>query len=187
MNKIRAFIAIPLPGSVQALLGDISQEWSRQIPERSVRWVKPHLMHVTLRFLGDTGIETIPSLASTMDRITAQQESFALRLDHPGCFPNTKWPRVVWVGLKGQLDAARLLKQEIDGALVPLGWELDDRAFRPHLTVGRVKDSGKVKGFNWEADIKSLPVPVNAIHLIESKLQRTGPIYTVRHQSYLRD
>lgn len=187
MRTIRAFIAIPLSTEVKALLDAVCQAWSEQIPERSVRWVKPHLMHITLRFLGDTEATSLPIVAATLDRIAARNDAFSLRLDRPGCFPNNKRPRVIWVGLQGQLETARALKQEIDEALVPLGWEQEDQSFRPHLTVGRVKDSRKVRGFRWEGNVEPLPVSVQAIHLIESVLHPTGPIYTVRHKSVLRN
>jgi 2'-5' RNA ligase len=186
MSTIRAFIAIPLPAEVQVLLGEICRTWSEQIPERSVRWVKSHLMHITLRFLGDTGVSSLPTLAKLLDGVTIHHKTFALCLDRPGCFPNENRPRVIWVGLGGQLDAARALKQNIDEALVPLGWEREKRSFQPHLTVGRVKDSGSVRGLRWEADIEPLAIPVNEVHLIESELQRTGPVYTLRHTSNLR-
>jgi 2'-5' RNA ligase len=186
MRTIRAFIAIPLSTEVQALLGAVSQTWSEQVPERSVRWVKPHLIHITLRSLGDTEVASLPTLADALDGIAARNDAFTLRLDRPGCFPNNKRPRVIWVGLQGQLDAARALKQEIDEALVPLGWERENRSFRPHLTIGRVKDSRKVKGFRWEANVEPLPVPVQVIHLIESVLHPAGPVYTVRHAAILR-
>ena len=185
MRTVRAFIAIPLTTRVQTLLGSVSQTWSEQIPERSVRWVKPHLMHITLRFLGDTKVASLTTVADALDRIAVRKDAFTLRLDGPGCFPNNKRPRVIWVGLQGQLDAARALKQEIDEALVPLGWEQENRSFQPHLTIGRVKDSRKVRGFRWEADVEPLPVPVQALHLIESELLPTGPIYTVRHKAIL--
>ena len=186
MGVIRAFIAIPLPTEVQDFLGILCQIWSKQIPEKSVRWVKPELMHITLRFLGNCEAGTLPALADVLDEIAAQEDAFTLKLDKPGCFPNNKRPRVIWVGLQGQLDGARALKQAVDDALVPLGWEQEGRSFRPHLTVGRLKDSRKVKGFQWKANQKPLPVPVKAIYLIESELHHTGPVYTVRHKSFLR-
>jgi len=187
MRVIRAFIAIPLSTEVQALLGVVCQTWSEQVPERSVRWVKPHLMHITLRFLGNTEVASLPTIADALDGIAARNNAFTLRLDRPGCFPNNKRPRVIWVGLQDHLETARALKQEIDEALVPLGWEQEDQSFRPHLTIGRVKDSRQVRGFRWEADVEPLPVPVQAIHLIESALHSTGPVYTVRHKTVLHN
>ncbi len=185
MDKIRAFIAIPLPVAVQTELGRVSQSWADQIPQKAVRWVKPQLMHITLRFLGKMDPRSIPTLAQALDTVTARHQSFTLNLAAPGCFPNSKRPRVIWVGLEGQLEEVAVLKKDIDDVLVPLGWEIDGRSFRPHLTLGRVKESRKVQGFRWEADIEPLSLPAPAIHLIESKLQPSGPIYTIRHTSTL--
>lgn len=186
MAVIRAFIAIPLPDEVQTAVERLSLAWSAKIPPHSVRWVKPHLMHITLRFLGDTEVTSLPATAAAMDETTAGLAPFVLRLDHPGCFPNEKRPRVIWIGLQGDLQAARTLKKAVDRALVPLGWEEEERSFQPHLTIGRVKDSRVLRGFQWEADVEPLAIAVQTIHLVESELLRTGPVYTVRHKSHLQ-
>lgn len=185
MKKIRAFIAIPLSSNVQSYLGNLTHSWSEKVPKHCVRWVKPHLMHITLRFLGNIDVDSLMALAHGLDKIAAGNEAFALHLDRIGCFPNDKQPRVIWVGLGGQVNAANEVKQEIDQALVSLGWEEDGRPFRPHLTLGRVKDSRKFRGLQWAADVEPLAVPVKAIYLIESTLHQSGPIYTVRHKSKL--
>lgn len=183
MKKTRAFIAIPLSPSVQTYLGRLTQRWAEKVPEGSVRWVKPQLMHITLRFLGNVEIDSLLGAADILDEIAARNKAFTLQLDGVGCFPNIKRPRIVWVGLQGQLNAAISVKKDIDQALVSLGWEQDGRPFRPHLTLGRVKDSSKVRGFQWAADVAPLAIPVKAIHLIESTLLQDGPVYTIRHTS----
>jgi len=187
MNTIRTFIAIPLPTEVKAVLSELVQVLAVQVPDRSIRWVKPQLMHITLRFLGDTVASSLPILGDTLDNLAAQHDAFKLRLDQLGCFPNKKRPRVIWIGLSGQLDAARALKQDIDNSLLPLGWESEKRSFNPHLTLGRVKDRRQLRDVKWEADVEQVIVPARTIQLIESELLSSGPIYTVRHKSNLRD
>jgi 2'-5' RNA ligase len=91
----------------------------------------------------------------------------------------------LWAGVAGQVGAAGQLKADIDMALIPLGWEAENRPFRPHLTVGRVKDSRKVASRQWPENVRPLAIPVKAIHLVESELTPDGPIYTVRHSSPL--
>ena len=185
MSIIRAFVAIQLPPNVLNSLAQINKELAVQIPQNSVRWVKPHLIHLTLRFLGDTAESTLPSLFNALDETVAQHNAFSLNLDQLGCFPNCKRPRVIWVGLQGQLDALNTLKREIDEALQRLGWDQEDKAFRPHLTLGRVKDSGNLQDSNWEAQIDQQQMLVSAVYLIESKLTSNGPIYTTRHTTHL--
>lgn len=182
---IRAFIAISLPDEVRAALGQSSAVLAEQMPPRSVRWVKPDLLHVTLRFLGDTAVSQLPLIVSELDRIAGQHSSIRLQVDGLGCFPNRKRPRVIWAGLRGDVVAVNALKQDIDAVLEPMGWEREARPFRPHLTLGRVKDGRKLLGVSWGTEVEKMVVPVTAVHLIESQLRPSGPVYTVRHTSYL--
>ena len=115
-----------------------------------------------------------------------QHTAFTLNLDQLGCFPNCKRPRVIWVGLQGQLAALGALKRDLNEALQPLGWEQEDKPYRPHLTLGRVKDGGNLRDSNWAVKIDKQQMPVRTIHLIESKLTSSGPIYTIHHTTPLR-
>lgn len=190
MDTIRAFIAIELPPAVKTELGRVAEGLGAGLPRGAVRWVRPAQMHLTLRFLGDTPAERLPDVGRALDAAAATQSPFALRLDGVGCFPNRRAPRVVWVGLAapdgGESAPLLALKAALDGALTPLGWPPEDRPFRAHLTLGRVKDEGAVRGVEWAADVPPLAVPVAALHLIESDLRPDGPIYTVRRTSHLR-
>jgi 2'-5' RNA ligase len=69
--------------------------------------------------------------------------------------------------------------------LQPLGWEPEDRPFRAHLTVGRVKRKHRQIALPWGKGVLPRPVPVDAVHLMESRLRPGGPIYTVLHSSKL--
>jgi 2'-5' RNA ligase len=184
-KQVRMFIAIPLPAEVRSALGQVSTVLAAQAPTRAVRWVKPELMHVTLRFLGDTAVSLIPTIAAELDRVCAQQQAFNLAVGGLGCFPNRHRPRVIWAGLQGDVAQAGALAVTVNNVVVPLGWEVEKRPFRPHLTLGRVNDSRKVQGIDWEMAIEEMVVRVTAVHLIESQLQPSGPVYTVRHTSYL--
>ena len=185
MSTLRAFIAVELPGPVKDALGEVIRELAGRVPRGAVRWVRPEQMHLTLRFLGDTAIDQLPAIHSVMDDIVRGNPPFALRLATVGCFPNPRRPRVIWIGLAG--DDARLhtLKAALDERLAPLGWPPEGKPFRAHLTLGRVKDEREVQGVEWAADVPSLDMPVTAIHLIESQLRPSGPIYTTRHTARL--
>ncbi|MBK7219158.1 MAG: RNA 2',3'-cyclic phosphodiesterase [Candidatus Promineofilum sp.] len=110
---------------------------------------------------------------------------FTLRLSDVGCFPNARRPRVVWVGLGGEEAKLTALVAALEAALRPLGWPPEDKPFRAHLTLGRVKDERAAQGVDWSAAVPALDVPVTALHLIESQLRPEGPVYTVRHTSVL--
>ena len=185
VKKIRAFIAIELPAAARLALAQASQQLARQLPAGSVRWVKPERMHLTLRFLGDTAVTQLPALAAQLDELAARHAPFNLRLDKLGCFPHCKRPRVIWAGLTGNVAALSTLKQDLDARLVSLGWEEEERPFQAHLTLGRVKNSRAVSQVKWGIEMEKAEMGVTAVHLIESQLQRSGPIYTIRHTSHL--
>jgi RNA 2',3'-cyclic 3'-phosphodiesterase len=189
MNTIRAFIALHLPPAVKQELGRISGELASRVPPGAVRWVRPEQMHLTVRFLGDTPVERLADIQAAMDATAGQYEPFDVGLDAVGCFPNCKRPRVVWVGLVDDWnkESPQLLslKKSLDMSLVPLGWEPETKPFRAHLTLGRVKDEHAVRESDWTVGVAPLTVAVNAIHLIESELRPTGPVYTIRHRSDL--
>lgn len=178
-------MAIALPDEVRAALGQVSETLAGQMPPRAVRWVKPDLMHVTLRFLGDTAVTQLPTIASELDRITARHAPLQLQVAGLGCFPNRKRPRVIWAGLQGEVTAVQSLTRDIDAILEPLGWARETRPFQPHLTLGRVKDSRKLQGVEWGAEVEEMGVPVTAVHFIESRLTPQGPVYSIYHTSSL--
>lgn len=185
MSTIRAFIAIPLPNSVKDALIEVSRTLSGRFPAGAVRWVRPEQMHLTLVFLGETAVDKLPAIHKAMDIVAIGHAPFAMSLDEIGCFPNARRPRVIWVGLAGEEVRLAMLKSALDAGLAPLGWLPEDKPFRAHLTLGRVKDDRGVQGVEWSVDVPRLSVPVTALHLIESDLRPNGPIYTMRHSSSL--
>jgi 2'-5' RNA ligase len=184
MKTIRAFIAVSLSTEAKQEVGRIVSVLAGRVPDRSVRWVKPGLLHVTLRFLGETAVSKLPAISKVMDTAAQAQVPLTLQLSGTGCFPNVNRPRVIWIGLAGQLTPLNDFKRDLDVGLETLGWAVEKRPFRPHLTVGRVKDAGKLRGVSLETDVREETVPVTAVHLIESQLTQKGPIYTKRHSAY---
>ncbi len=189
-ETIRAFIAVALPTAVQVELSRVNDVLAGQVPPRSVRWVPPHLMHLTLRFLGDAAVATLPTLATALDGIAAHHAPFTLALSELGCFPNRQRPRVIWAGLTGDVAAAQALQADIERAVQGLGWAAEQKPFRAHLTLGRVQDGRPQDGrslrdISWGTEVRKLAVPVTAVHLIESQLRPSGPLYTTRHTSQL--
>ena len=185
MITLRAFIAIDLPPAVKAALADVAATLDGRVPRGTVRWVRPEQMHLTLRFLGDTPADQLPALAAALDTLAAGRAPFILHLTEVGCFPNMRRPRVVWVGLGGAEEKLAALVGGLEAALRPLGWPPEDKPFRAHLTLGRVRDERAAQGVDWSAAVPPLRVPVAAVHLIESQLRPEGPLYTVRHSSTL--
>lgn len=183
MSTIRTFIAIHLPPDVKTALSDVAHRLDSRIPRGAIRWVRPEQMHLTLHFLGDTDTDKLPDIQAAMNAVAAVNAPFEMRLGGIGCFPNAQRPRVIWVGLAGEETRLLALKKALDEALTPLGWSPENKPFRAHLTLGRVKDERSVVGTDWTAGVRPLALTVSALHLIESELRPDGPVYRERHVS----
>lgn len=183
MEPIRAFIAIELPNHVK---DELSLIIKRLKPghEIAVKWVDSNAIHLTLKFLGNVYPERIVDITRAVERVTGRSRPFTLELDKLGAFPNLKSPRVAWVGVGGDVPRVIKLQQEIDRALISLGFTPEKRSFSPHLTLGRVRE----KSTHAERDhlgrtITSLEVSekhtftVERVSLMKSTLTRNGAIY----------
>lgn len=183
---MRLFIAIELPEPLAAALHTYSLALAQQVPPRVVKWVDAHNMHLTLVFLGETPPDKVRLVQAVLNVAAAAHPPFSLQPTHLGCFPSQARPRTIWAGLGGEVQVAQSLKKSLDAGLEPLGWQPEKRPFAPHLTLGRVKDERGRVSLPWGETIPADPFRVTAIHLIESQLQPTGPLYTIRHTSPLR-
>jgi 2'-5' RNA ligase len=142
-------------------------------------------MHLTLRFLGNTPASKLDDLGSALDRLAAQHAPFNLLLGALGCFPNERRPRVIWVGLQGQLQPLQTLRSALEDILQPLGWDPEDKPFHPHLTLGRVKDKSAAVDLPWGQGVAPAEIRVRELLLYESQLRPQGPRYIVQHSSPL--
>ena len=187
MQSLRCFIAIELSTPICEALAEVGQFASELLPPGAVRWVKPASIHLTLRFLGDTDPAILPQIGDSLDQIALQFRQFELNLGRLGCFPNVRKPRVIWIGLEGDVDYLEKLQRAVEKGLEPLGWQPERRPYHPHLTIGRVKDSKRVveARLPWGECRSTNSFTVAEISLIESDLRPTGAVYTARQRSSL--
>jgi 2'-5' RNA ligase len=133
----RTFVAIALPPPLTRKLADLRHKLPVG-PARSVRWIPPDGIHLTLRFLGDIEPTRVSGVVERLKAAASQSGRFSLEPSSPGAFPPSGPPRIFWVGLAGELQRLNLLQGRIEGGLSTIGFEPDRRPFHPHLTVGRI-------------------------------------------------
>ncbi len=183
-DTLRTFIALPLPPewtqALESVIGNLQDATSR-----GVRWVRPSGIHLTLKFLGSTDAGLVPSILSGLDQALSGAQSPQLALSRLGTFPNSGNPRVLWAGVTGELDILEGLHRRVETLMVGLGWAAERRPFRPHLTVGRVRDhaSGadrrRIATAITDCSIPRLPTwRPNVVRLYQSELTPRGAIYS---------
>src|SRR5690606_3531169 len=130
-NRLRTFVAIELPPSVQETLRavqvQVQEQLARHNAARVIRWTPVEKVHLTLRFLGDTSTEQSARLAAELRKAAAGWQAFSLQVDKLGCFPNFRQPSVVWVGVQGQLAALAQVQAEIEAMVQRLGFAAEER------------------------------------------------------------
>ena len=133
---MRTFVAIPLPEECRLMLDRLQQ--ILRVYQADVRWVEIPSIHLTLKFLGEVDPAIIPALTESLDRASRSERAFRLRVQGLGCFPNQRNPRVIWCGTEGDVGSLTRLQQIVETTCGKFGFGPEDRAFHPHLTLGRV-------------------------------------------------
>jgi RNA 2',3'-cyclic 3'-phosphodiesterase len=190
---VRAFIAVNLPAEVRKQIQRLQAELQAAAGGAAVQWTKPEQIHLTLRFLGNVPAESIPRIRQALEDTVRGVPPFAVAAEGLGCFPHARQPRIIWVGLSGAMECLQDLQARVETETVPWG-EQEDRAFHPHLTIGRVKSmnikaasqltrawpSGTNRCLgNWQVDrvdlMQSILAPTGAQYACLASLPLSGP------------
>lgn len=156
-------------------------------------WVDEAGVHLTLKFLGEQPDDVVTGLRATTDAVSARHRAFTMRVGQIGAFPNFRRARVVWMGVE-QEPRLELLHHDVEVACEALGFEVEGRAFRPHLTLARVKDRARpdedalrrLARASRQIDFEE-EVPVRSIDLMRSHTGGGGSRYELLHASPLRE
>ncbi|MCK5237712.1 MAG: RNA 2',3'-cyclic phosphodiesterase [Deltaproteobacteria bacterium] len=182
-GKIRAFIAIELPAAIKDALSSAQELLRSELTGHTgLSWTKIETIHLTLQFLGDIDQGKTDDIADVLDDVAKQVHPFTLGTTEIGAFPSLKRPRVIWAGLNTSNELAEL-KDLIDDGLVKLGFEKEERSFKPHLTICRVKALSSrraaAKAIQSGLKLEKNEFKVNEFSLFRSILKKGGAEHLV--------
>lgn len=187
-NPLRAFVAIEIGEDVRRALGDL-QERARRSGAR-VGWVAPQNIHLTVLFLGDIFPPQARGLAGALDEMAASLPSFECEAAGTGFFGSARSPRVLWAGVRGAEAELADVHARSRVAASRLGIRTEDRAFAPHLTLGRVRSGQRVGELTsaWASATNTRfgLVRVERLLLMQSHLEHQGVRYSILHASALK-
>ena len=180
MDVVRTFVAVLIDQDQRARVAHVQDRAKKLAPD--VKWVAPENFHVTLKFLGSVREDTLPSVYASVDEAVRGFGEFEVSLSGIGAFPDARRARVVWVGIGSGRDRLQQLATRVEKSLTDLGFEKDDKGFRAHITIGRVKTSrfldDLARGIT-EIDAHDMGTQkVTSVAVMRSDLRREGPVYT---------
>ncbi|MEA3487531.1 MAG: RNA 2',3'-cyclic phosphodiesterase [Thermodesulfobacteriota bacterium] len=180
-KSVRTFLAIDLPPGIKYLIEGIKEKLTPAL--KGIRWIRPEAMHLTLKFFGDVSQDDVVHISEVVERNVRDIAPMVLNVDSPGGFPSLENPRVLWLGIGGDVQRLEVLQAAIERDLEECGFPGEKRSFKPHLTLGRARSHVRIIS-GAEAligGIKKLGVfrfDVRELILFESELKPGGAIYT---------
>jgi 2'-5' RNA ligase len=177
---VRLFIALYTPRHVRTEAG--AARTTLAASGADVRWEPDEKLHCTLKFLGETDPSNVGLVVSTIESIAATVAPFEVQYRGLGCFPDSRNPRIIWLGMENADGKLTILHDTIEESLASTGVQRDDRPFHPHLTLGRVRSRHRIGDLLRMMETLTFiaePATLQEVHLMKSELKPAGSVYTI--------
>jgi 2'-5' RNA ligase len=183
---VRAFIAVDLDPGLKTTIQDLIRKL--EASRADVRWTRPGGFHLTLKFLGEVDDGQAVRVKKILEDIAGRHKAFSLRLEGTGAFPGERNPRVLWVGVAADPELAAI-QDDLERELELESFAREERAFKPHLTLGRVKSRDRLEKATLELERHRQDnfggMTVRKLALFESRLRPEGAEYSIVHEAEL--
>jgi 2'-5' RNA ligase len=181
-QTIRTFIALEIGEEIKAEIAQI-QDKIKEANCVSGKWVLKDNMHLTLKFIGDTELKTVQKIKEELNRCLKDEKSIKCNVSSVGVFPDDRFARVIWVGIKNGDMQIIDLAEKLENRLCKLGFKKEKKDFKTHITICRPKqilDRNLLKASLEEinGNFKPKEFTADKITFFESKLTPQGPIYS---------
>lgn len=179
---MRLFIAIPLPKTAEIETATVLDRLHRL--DWPVRWVRSEGLHLTLKFFGETTGDRVDAIVEMMNYSARGMRPVAMSLHGAAVFPSVERPKVINLGVDAEGDL-ELLQDRLERGSERLAFQPEGRLFKPHITLGRVREGQRLPA-GWQTELEKIPpgqpfLGDRAV-LFESHLGPDGPTYAVRHE-----
>jgi len=184
---VRTFIAVDFPPNMLKKIGEITTFFKTLTPEKGLKWVETGNLHLTIKFLGEIEENKTDQVKLTLAQALKDQNCFDIEIAGLGMYPNKRAPRVIWLGIVGA-SPLKEVYQVINRELTALDLTPERRAFSPHLTIARIRkhtdrqQAQQIGEILSTYKVESLGLTtIKQVHLYQSVLTPSGPIYTLLH------
>jgi 2'-5' RNA ligase len=179
---MRLFVGVEIGGlaaAASALVDELRRRAERLAPRARITWISQDRFHLTVRFIGNVPDDAAAAIAAALAPVLSVA-GFDLALAGVGSFPRTGKPQVLWSGVVAGHESLAKIERDVSDRLQVVGVPPEARAYRPHLTLGRVRDAAGLKSQPLFSGLEGRllgTTRVEAITLFESRLSPKGPAY----------
>ena len=186
----RMFCAIELPEVIRTRIEKHVERLRVAVPESQASWTRVNNIHLTLKFFGNVEVSRVERISDALSRAVEGLSQFIVSIGETGAFPNSKQPRVLWIGVNDSTGQLKRLHESINQACAKKGFESETRAYRPHLTIARIRKPDGARASaeaNQKFGFEPMEMTVAEVLLFRSELSSKGSKYTVVSRHGLSD
>ena len=180
-KNIRAFLAVEPPEEVRQAVVRLQEKLKREIGGK-ISWTLPEGNHLTLTFFGDISRDDVSNICTAVEKRVTAVSPLSLAVEALGVFPDARKPRVLWSGITRELDRLKALQELLTADFEELGFAQEDRPFRAHLTLARIRvpraASGIETALNKHTGFSAGEFQCRELVLFQSTLTAQGAIHT---------
>lgn len=182
MNKPwRVFCAVELTPDVRTQLQDHIRQLREAVPDVAASWTRVENIHLTLKFFGNVAVDRIPTISDAASRAVKEFSSFEIEVGKTGVFPKPSRPQVLWIGVSDPSGKLSRLQQALENEFAAEGFEKKDRAYRPHLTIARLRKPDGARHLadaHLRMEFEPAEITIKDLIVFRSELSSKGSRYT---------
>jgi 2'-5' RNA ligase len=183
----RLFCAVELSDDVRARLQEHIARLRKEVPDAAASWSRVENIHLTLKFFGNVALDRIPKISAAATGTTKQFSKFQIGVGKTGVFPRPSRAQVLWIGVNDPSGQLAALQKRFEDECAAEGFEKENRAYRPHLTIARIRKpegARQLAETHLNMNFPTIEVPLHELIVFRSELSSKGSRYTAisRHQ-----
>lgn len=177
----RVFCAVELSKNLRSRLRDHIEGLREAVPEAAASWTRVENIHLTLKFFGNVDLGRIAAISDAASRAVREFSSFKIGVGGTGVFPKLNRPQVLWIGVSDPSGQLSSLQKQLENECAKKGFEKEDRAYRPHLTIARLRKpegARQLAEAHLKMEFKLAELDLKELVVFRSELSSKGSRYT---------
>jgi 2'-5' RNA ligase len=186
-RRWRIFCAFELPESLRLRLAKHATTVREAVPEAAASWSRPENIHLTVKFFGNVDQAKVPLISAALACAVKKFGPLEIQVGKTGVFPRPSRPQVLWIGIEDPSGGLSRLHPRLEDECGREGFPKEERAFRPHLTIARIRKPGnasRLADTHLRIEFASVEITLSELVLFRSELSPKGSKYTAisRHR-----